>query len=431
MAALMDTVEDEWKRECAEDDYWEKKEGRCLSSSDEEPIVATKQKRKRRKPSPPAVVTHQEWGDDEYSDGEAHGVPPDTPGFRRIRQGGKRAKNWVFTAWEPFDFDTVWYRNVGLWKYMLAGEEVCPDTGTSHIQGYLQCERSVRRSVIQNLFQTGPETGIPNTRLATATAGWQSNYDYCRKIGKHLTKEKPQGNSYTEAGTPDKKAFREGQGHRTDVYEAYNMLVAGDAMVDVLHHNPPAWLKSHSGFSKMEALLRMERAPAQRDVKVIWIEGPTGIGKTHAVHALEADLHVQHMTHGFKYWDGYSNQEAVLIDEYSNSDKIGALLAYLDKWVVRINVKYSYRQSMWKRIYVVTNLPWDKIHPNAQREKRAALTRRIHERWVGWDTNMEEVQGQIEAGIAFQFFGDVVQLAPDQGEICGGRNGQFAFQEDD
>ncbi len=121
----------------------------------------------------------------------------------------------------------------------------------------------------------------------------------------------------------------------------------------------------------------------------------------------------------------------MLIDEYSNSDKIGALLAYLDKWVVRINVKYSYRQSMWKRIYVVTNLPWDKIHPNAQREKRAALTRRIHERWVGWDTNMEEVQGQIEAGIAFQFFGDVVQLAPDQGEICGGRNGQFAFQEDD
>ncbi len=395
------------------------------SDSKAELIIAPKRKR-RRKAKQKREVFHMEWSDDEYSDGGHTGVPPDELGFVKIRQGGPRATNWVFTAWEGWSFETTWYRRVELFKYMIAGEEVCPETGKPHFQGYLQLERQTRRSVLQNLFQTGPDTNVKSTRFAVAVTGWQENYNYCRKIGKHLTEELPNGNPFTEAGTPDKAAFK-GKGYRTDVHEAYSMLSNGDPMVAVLHHNPAAWVKMHGALTKMEMLLAHERAPKTRPMKVIWIEGNTGIGKTHAIHALEPDLHVQHMKDGFKYWEGYTNQKAVLIDEYSNDDKIGNLLAYLDKYVVHVNIKYGGALSLWERIYICTNLPWSAIHPRANAKKRAALTRRIDERWEGWDVTAEEVAGQIAAGIDFDFFGDVVKLAEDQEVYCGD-GAAFNFQ---
>lgn len=396
------------------------------SDSEAELIIAPK-RRRRRKAKRKREVFHMEWSDDEYSDGGTTGVPPDTQGFVKIRQGGPRAKNWIFTAWEGWSFETTWYRRVDLFKYMIAGEEVCPDTGTPHFQGYLQLERPCRRSVLQNIFQTGPHTHINSTRLAVAACGWQQNYDYCRKIGKHLTTDLPQGNPYMEAGTPDKTPKGAGQGRRNDIKEFYDMLTAGDKMVELIHHNPPAWAKSHGALTKMQILLAQEAAPKMRPVKVIWIEGNTGIGKTHAIHALEPDLHVQHMKDGFRFWDGYTNQKAVLIDEYANDAKIGNLLAYLDKYVVQVNIKYGGALSLWERIYICTNLPWDSIHPRAKEKARAALTRRIDERWEGWDVTAEEVTGQIAAGIDFEFFGDVVTLAADQEELCG-QAADFTFE---
>ena len=167
-------------------------------------------------------------------------------------------KNWCFTAWHPFVFRVLWYRGIALWVYMIAGEEICPDTGTPHIQGYIQCERAVRRSVIQNLFQTGPNTGTPGVHLVPARGGWLANYEYCRKIGKHAAPEKPKGNTYDEAGEPNKKN-PPGQGSRTDITDAYDMFTNGQSQVAVLHHNPRAWAKSWGAFREMERLLRKER----------------------------------------------------------------------------------------------------------------------------------------------------------------------------
>ncbi len=385
-----------------------------------------------------AVVEQQALGAAAGSDSEDRPIAPDEPeakeevvdwepgspvadnaGFKKIKQGGPRCKAWVFTAWSGWSFKDTWKRSPGLWKYMIAGQEICPDTGRHHFQGYLQCKRRVRRSVVQNAFQTGPNTGIPSTSFLPARSGWKENYEYCRKIGKHLSDDKPSGNTWTQCGEPDKTPYRAGSGTRTDILEAYTALANGAPMVELLHNNPPAFAKSYGAFARMQSLLREEAAPRRRPVKVIWIEGPTGIGKTHAVFALENDLHVQHMKDGFTYWDGYDAQEAILIDEYCNDAKITHLFGYLDDYTTRINIKYGYRQSVWKRVYICTNLPWHLIHPRAARSKREALTRRVDERWEGWDTTATEVSELVKAGNAFDFFGDVVTLATDQAKICG------------
>ncbi len=143
--------------------------------------------------------------------------PPDNEGFVKIRQGGPRSKLWLFTAWSGWSFKDTWRRAPKLWKYMIAGKEICPDTRRRHFQGYLQTKRPVRRSVLQNAFQTGPNTEIASTSFLPARSGWKENYDYCRKIGKHLSDDKPSGNVYCEAGVPDKTPYRAGSGKRTDI----------------------------------------------------------------------------------------------------------------------------------------------------------------------------------------------------------------------
>ena len=59
--------------------------------------------------------------------------------------------------------------------------------------------------------------------------------------------------------------------------------------------------------------------------KCWWIYGKPGIGKSYAVRAVYPNLYVKSST---KWWDGYTNQDVVLVDELDSD----ALKHYVKIW---------------------------------------------------------------------------------------------------
>ena len=65
--------------------------------------------------------------------------------------------------------------------FWIAGREIAPNTGTVHIQGYIETLYPVRFSRIQSLF--------PGAHIEKARGNRSSNIKYCSKDGDYRVKE--------------------------------------------------------------------------------------------------------------------------------------------------------------------------------------------------------------------------------------------------
>jgi hypothetical protein len=109
----------------------------------------------------------------------------------------------------------------------------------------------------------------------------------------------------------------------------------------------------------------------------VWIYGPAGVGKTHYVHHKEPDLYKKAQN---KWWDGYDQNEAVLIDDL---DKKGECLSHhlkiwTDKWACTGEVKGGHVPLNYKRFYVTSNYSIEQMFPkDSDSELYDAISRRF------------------------------------------------------
>lgn len=111
-----------------------------------------------------------------------------------------------------------------------------------------------------------------------------------------------------------------------------------------------------------------------RSCTVLW--GPTGTGKSHRAWE-EAGLEAYSKDPRTKFWDGYSGQGTVVLDEFRGSIDISHLLRWLDKYPVRVEVKGSSIPLSATRFYITSNLHPVGWFPDLDATTYAALERRL------------------------------------------------------
>lgn len=128
----------------------------------------------------------------------------------------REAKRWCFTLNNPTedDFPPSYEETQEVvpseyFDYLLVGNEVCPTTGTPHLQGFI-CFKEKRRLswIISNLFvsrKTGK--GRASWRVCKGTVA--QNITYCKKDG-----------NFAEYGEPPKEGRGEGKASRDAVFGA-------------------------------------------------------------------------------------------------------------------------------------------------------------------------------------------------------------------
>ena len=97
----------------------------------------------------------------------------------------------------------------------------------------------------------------------------------------------------------------------------------------------------------------MQPVAIERKVEVYW--GPTGVGKSRKVWE-KAGLDAYPKDPRSKFWDGYRNQQNVVIDEFRGDIDISHVLRWFDRYPVIVEVKGSSTVLMATHIYITSNI---------------------------------------------------------------------------
>lgn len=119
----------------------------------------------------------------------------------------------------------------------------------------------------------------------------------------------------------------------------------------------------------------MQPQPIERVATVFW--GPTGTGKSHRAFTQAGD-NPYYKDPRTKFWDGYTDQEVVIFDEFRGSIDISHILRWLDRYPVRVEVKGSTKILQAKTFYFTSNIHPERWYPDLDGETYEALKRRIN-----------------------------------------------------
>lgn len=112
--------------------------------------------------------------------------------------------------------------------------------------------------------------------------------------------------------------------------------------------------------------------------------GPPGVGKTRAVAQNIGEAASYWKPRG-PWWDGYSGQKYVVLDDFYGWIPFSELLRVLDRYPLRVPIKGAFVEFTSEVIYITSNKDpeewYDKENIHGTLE---ALFRRINEMWT-WD----------------------------------------------
>lgn len=271
-----------------------------------------------------------------------------------------RQRHWCLTTFDTKKFKT-WADTLdtGI-RYMVYQLERCESTGKIHIQAYVEFYKQFRRRQVKSILQD-------NTLHCEVRKGTRDQArDYCMKEEDHpwYAVHYPEwdkgfrliGTVPIEIGT-----YAREQGHRSDLVQVTDMIKNGSTEFQILEECPQQYLK-YSGHIKRAINLYKHRVlNTWHDIKCHVLWGDAGSGKTRRVFDEYGPENVYcPIWTGTKWWfDGYTGQKVLLINEFYGQCRTAVMQKLLDKYRMLVEDKGSMVTSNWDTIYITSN-----VHPS-------------------------------------------------------------------
>lgn len=263
-------------------------------------------------------------------------------------------RNWIFTVNNYTDNDEQVVQEVDC-RYMLYGREIAPTTGTPHLQGFVCFDTNRRLAGCKKLFPPGTHFEIMRGRVI-------DNQLYCSKAGDVFTKGEPPDNSMSSLKG-----------------EAYWTFIRNKLEEKSFDELPNSYTEGRRELYKKR---RMEIN--SKELKTIdgeldnyWIYGKAGVGKSKYVREKYGDsLYIKRET---KWWDGYENEDTVLIEDLDPTDfaMLKPLKLYGDRYPFVAESKGSSTLIRPKRIIITSNYKMEQVFQNLSEEEMEPLKRRF------------------------------------------------------
>lgn len=275
----------------------------------------------------------------------------------------------------------VRHRGVGHLAGSVYQLEEAPSTGTIHAQILLSFERRVRLPAVVKAL-AGSWRGL------STKADVERALAYVQKDPTRL--DHPDAGPVSHGAVELSHTFQ--QGRRTDIESVQEALDAGHSMLDISSRFFSEFKKYYKAFDVYQSL-RMPKRDWKTEVHVLW--GPPGSGKTtYAINEASIGHDVDegpavglYLKANNKWWDGYTNQEHVIFDDYNGGIDLTTFLHILDKTPLTVEVKGSTKSFVARHVWITTNVDprdWYQNH----KDRFGALARRVDE-WIVFDPPWE------------------------------------------
>jgi len=253
------------------------------------------------------------------------------------------AKHWCIT-WNNYDDPCLGFDEDTM-QYMICGLEVGM-SGTPHIQGYVQFKERKTLKQLKNIW--------PNQHMEIAKGTPSANQTYCSKDGQSH-----------EHG----KCIK-GQGARNDLLAIKELIDNGE------HHRVRE--QYYADYIRYQKALKADIQHVTRDreelteLHIHW--GTTGTGKSR--FCFENYPGAYWKSKG-EWWDGYEQQETVVIDEFYGWLPVDLMLRLIDRYPMQVPYKGGYTKFTSKRVIITANTSWQEWWRCLDDRLRAAFERRI------------------------------------------------------
>lgn len=246
----------------------------------------------------------------------------------------QRARQIVFTINNPTEEDELFTDSVpDPINYVIVGHEE-GDSGTYHLQGYAQFTKALVFNTIKRLF--------PRAHIEAVKGTVKQAIDYCKKDGNF--------DEYGELRTQGKKSSNKAAYEK--IKERIN--VNRDPLINVIRDcENTAQVK----FAEiMEKYVSIGDDVSKKEV--FWFFGPTGSGKTRMAFEMSNKESLWMSSENLKWFDGYSGQEDVIVDDFRGDfTTFHFLLRLLDRYPLNVPIKGGFVRWMPKRIFITCPFP--------------------------------------------------------------------------
>lgn len=245
-------------------------------------------------------------------------------------------RHWVFTNYK-LDFDYKKLIDDHKVKYIAYGLETCPKTKNLHHQGWLSFDKP--KSSYKNV------AALLNKSHVEAMKGTlQQNDKYCSKQTK---------GELVEFGK------RPEQGKRVDLDGLKDAILSGETTVDEITINNPVAIHQYGRTLDRIQTVALRSKTRSWMTEGVWYHGPTGTGKSHT--AFEG---FDEATHYVKclddaWWDGYTGQEIVILNDFRGQISYSELLQLVDKYPHRVKQRCKEPVPFLAKKLIVTS----SLHP--------------------------------------------------------------------
>lgn len=216
----------------------------------------------------------------------------------------KQCRHFSCTFWS--DQPPMW--NPSWMHYLVYQQEIAPVTGVKHWQTHIYTKVRCRFNQVRTLL--GLDT---NLYWIAASIYPTRSIEYCKKDETRV-----EGATFIEHG---KQPNGNGSGKRTDLDLCVEIINEGGDLYRLAEECPKSVIQYHNGLQKLITLKQQHRTSKP---ECIIIYGPTNLGKTtwaiNLCTSENVDYHPLNTSgkgrNGYRiWWDGYSGQHTVLIDE--------------------------------------------------------------------------------------------------------------------
>lgn len=278
-----------------------------------------------------------------------------------------KSRNFTFTNFN-LDFD---YQLTDSMKYLAYGVETCPTTKRTHHQGFVVFKNQLSTST-KGLKKIGSMVGGA-AHVEAMQGTLASNEAYCSKEGELV-----------ELG------IRPAQGDRNDLKAVVDRIASGETTADQICMDDPVYYHMYGRtLSKAEDIAARKRFRTEM-TQGIWMYGSTGCGKSHrAFQNFDPErCYVKCLTDD--WWDGYTGQETVILNEFRGNIPYSELLALVDKWPHTVKRRNREPMPFVSKYVVITSSmdPATCYHNVAEHDSLSQLFRRfrvfhLEDKWPG------------------------------------------------
>ena len=250
------------------------------------------------------------------------------------------------------------------------------DTGTLHMHIFIYSAISpIRFSTVKNKF--------PHGHIEKSYGSVLQNKQYILKEGKWKDTDKAHTsieNSFVEKGEiPTEESEK-----APLMTKIISYINKGMSTAQIIKENPKLAFKTKEIDTLRQTLLSEKYSIENRNVKVIYIYGVTGSGKTSGIYKEHNPIDVCRITQ-YKgdriLFDAYHQQPVLVLEEFHSQIPLPDLLSILDIYPLMLPARYSDRVACYDTVYILSNIPLNEQYKDVQLNDSAtwdALLRRIH-----------------------------------------------------